>query len=600
MLDSIHQAFSLLGKGSRSWLIAYLLSAMLAAILEVLGLSLIFAFFQVAMDTGDSIGSFWILQLQTYLGMLPQAKFLSILAVIVIVVFVIRTALLMLTSWVTLGMRRHVELFMVGTMLRSYLRKPLVWHLERGSFRLINNLASNVGMVVQHIIIGTLDLVGIVTTLLLIFVTMSWLRPFETGIVVLVLGFAGAIYFFFVQHRSLGWGRQMVMASEARWRSVREPLRGIKTVKVFNLEDYFAQQVDMHTRVFLDVFLKQGMIQAAPRLFLEILVVSGAMLAMVLALTAGYEPQNIIPAMALFGVATIRILPLVTKMLQTLQYIRYSESALATLYEDMTSLSDQSSIPSRNSTNYFESLSLRNVSFTYPGAPRKAINSASLEIRPGEQIALVGLSGAGKTTLADLLLGLIKPEEGQIIHNGQPCNNVPDGLFAYVPQEPFIIHDTLRRNIALGLADHLIDESAVISALEAAALSSLVKKLPYGLETIMGEDGKGLSGGERQRLGIARALYRDASVLIMDEPTSSLDALTEAEISTTITSLRGRKTVILIAHRLSSIKSFDRIVFIDDGRVAASGTFRELYDEFVQFRTMVDFLSVSRNSESKL
>jgi ABC-type multidrug transport system fused ATPase/permease subunit len=412
-----------------------------------------------------------------------------------------------------------------------------------------------------------------------------------------VLGFAGAIYFFFVQHRSLGWGKLMVMASEARLRSVKEPMRGIKTVKVFNLENYFAQQVNMHSRVYLDVLLKQGMIQAAPRLFLEILLVSGAMLAMVLALTAGHEPQNIVPAMALFGVATIRILPLVTKMLQTLQNIRYSESALATLYEDMNSLSDQPSIHSMNSTDYFESLSFRNVTFSYPCAPRKAINSANLDIRSGEQIALVGLSGAGKTTLADLLLGLLKPEEGQIIHNGQPCNNVPDGLFAYVPQEPFIIHDSLRRNIALGLADHLIDESALMSAVEAAALSSLVKKLPYGLETLMGEDGKGLSGGERQRLGIARALYRDASVLIMDEPTSSLDTLTEAEILTTITSLRGRKTVILIAHRLSSIKSFDRIVFIDDGRVAASGTFRELYDEFVQFRTMVDFLSVSSNPE---
>jgi ABC-type multidrug transport system fused ATPase/permease subunit len=600
MLTSIRQAFAFLGKDSRPWLTAYLVSALMAAALEAIGLGFVFVFFQAAMAVGNSGNSAWITTLHAYLGEPSQARFLAMLAVIVTLAFVIRSGLLMLTAWVSLAMRRHIELGLVVNLFRGYLEKPLVWHLGRGNSRLVNNLAHNVGLVVHHIIIGTLDLVGIALMVLLIFATMGWLQPIETILAVGVLGSAGAVYFFFVQHRALAWGKLMVDASEARWRSVREPLRGIKTVKVFEVEAFFARQVDQHSRAFLDVFLRQGIVQVAPRMVLEVILVGGILLAMVLALGGGRDPKSIVPAMALFGMAAMRVLPLITRMLQTLQYIRYSQSALASLREDMDTPLGKPSMHCQPAVGQFESLSLRKVSFAYPGVARRAIDEVDLEIRRGEQIALVGLSGAGKTTLADLLLGLIKPEEGQVILNGQVCDGVPAGLFAYVPQEPFIVQGTLRRNIALGVPDDLIDESAVMSAVEAAALGSVVEKLPHGLDTIMGEDGTGLSGGEKQRLGIARALYQDASVLVMDEPTSSLDALTEAEISTTIAGLREGKTLILVAHRLSSIKSFDRVVFMDGGQVVATGTFGELYSKNNLFRTMVDYLSVARNEEGNL
>ncbi|CAG0927332.1 MAG: ABC transporter ATP-binding protein [Candidatus Desulfobacillus denitrificans] len=601
MLSSVRQAFLLLDAGSRPWLAAYLASAMLAAVLEAVGLGLIFAFFQIVMAPGDFGGSETLVALHGFLGAPAPDRFLSILTVVVILAFVMRTGLLLLTSWVALAMRRHVELGMVGSLFRGYLDKPLVWHLVRGSSRLMNNIAHNVGLVVQHIIIGSLDILGAMVMITLIFATMGWLRPFETMLAIVVLGVSGTAYFFLVQHRAMAWGKLMVGVSEARWRTVREPLRGIKTVKVLALENYFASQVDHNTRRFLDVFLKQGMVQVAPRLVLEVILVGGILVAMALALGSGRDAQSIVPMMALFGVAAMRMLPLVTRILQTLQYIRYSQSALATLQEDIGDLVERTHT-SRHAeavVRHFENLSLRNVSFAYPGASRMAIRGVDLDIRKGEQIALVGLSGAGKTTLADMLLGLVEPADGVLLLNGQRCTGVPPGLFAYVPQDPFIVHDTLRRNIALGVPDDQVDQGAVARAVEGAALDAVVGRLPKGLDTLMGEDGTGLSGGEKQRLGIARALYRDASVLVMDEPTSSLDALTEAEISATIAGLRQTRTVVLVAHRLSSIKTFDRVVFMEGGHVAASGTFGELYAGNDRFRTMVDYLSVATVEEGK-
>lgn len=601
MLSAIRQAFLLLDAGSRPWLAGYLASAMLAAVLEAVGLGLIFAFFQIVMAPGDFGGSATLVALHGFLGAPAPDRFLSILTVVVILAFVMRTGLLLLTSWVALAMRRHVELGMVASLFRGYLDKPLVWHLVRGSSRLMNNIAHNVGIVVQHIIIGSLDILGAVVMITLIFATMGWLRPFETLLAIVVLGVSGTAYFLLVQHRAMAWGKLMVGVSEARWRTVREPLRGIKTVKVLALENYFASQVDHNTRRFLDVFLKQGMVQVAPRLVLEVILVGGILVAMALALGSGRDAQSIVPMMALFGVAAMRMLPLVTRILQTLQYIRYSQSALTTLQEDIGDLAERTPT-SRHAeavVRHFENLSLRNVSFAYPGASRMAIRGVDLDIRKGEQIALVGLSGAGKTTLADMLLGLVEPADGVLLLNGQRCTGVPPGLFAYVPQDPFIVHDTLRRNIALGVPDDQVDQGAVARAVEGAALDAVVGRLPKGLDTLMGEDGTGLSGGEKQRLGIARALYRDASVLVMDEPTSSLDALTEAEISATIAGLRQSRTVILVAHRLSSIKTFDRVVFMEGGHVAASGTFGELYAGNDRFRTMVDYLSVATDDDGK-
>jgi ATP-binding cassette, subfamily B, bacterial PglK len=601
MLTSVRRSFALLDAGSRRWLVAYVISALLVSALEAAGLGMVYVFFQIALAP-ESIGDIAMLRtVHEQLGAPEPGRFLSILSAAVIAAFVLRAALMLSGAWIALAMRRALELTLVGKLFRIYLNKPLVWHAARGPSHLMNNVASNVGQVIQHIIVGALDLLSAAIMTAFLLATMAWLRPFETLVLCIVLALAGSAYLVVAQKRVVAWGEVMVQASEEKWRAVREPLRGIKTVKNLGEEEYFARRLDSSMARYLDVYVSQNMAQNVPRHVLEVLLIGGVLGAIGSAFAGGASASQVIPAMVLFGTAAIRLLPQATRAIQVLQYIQFSGSALAALGDDLGALArPRATFAPRGPARGFSAVSLRDVSFRYASAGQDALRSVSLTVSRGEHVALVGLSGAGKTTLADVLLGLVEPSSGVIMVDDARVSNMPRELFAYVPQEPFIVRDTLRRNIALGLDDGEIDDSSVHRAVQGAALAAFVARQPRGLDTVMTEDGTNLSGGEKQRLGIARALYRNCGCLVLDEPTSSLDALTEAEISATIAALRGTKTVVLVAHRLSTIRKFDRIVFMEDGQISAVGSFDDLYKRGGRFKTMVDFLSVSRDAEAAL
>ena len=598
MIRTIRQAFALLDRGSRPWLYAHVAASTLGAFLEASGLGLVFVFFHAALEPGDFSGIPPVHWLYVELGQPARHQFLAVLALIVVAAFVLRSVMLLAAHWIGYAMRRQVQCALSASLFRDYLAQPLVWHVRRGASRLLNNVGGNIGTVMLHLVVGALEVVGAVAMMLFLLATMGWLRPVETLVACVGLGSIGFLYLRLLGSRLSQWGQLRVVAAEAMLRSVREPLRGIKTVKVAGLEEHFARRVDASVKDLMDVNLRQGMVQQAPRYVMEVLLVGGVLIAVAVGFTAGQTAADIVPTMALFAAAAVRLLPQITKILLNVQQFRYAEAALRTLREDLTDLAGQDrprlTAPVRDAVGGdFSRLALRGVSFAYPGADRPAVHDISMELGRGEHVALVGLSGAGKTTLADMLLGLVEPDSGTLLLDGRPTRRFPLSLFAYVPQDPFIVGDTLRRNIALGAADEAVDEAALRRAVAGAALEPVVARLPQGLDTVLSEDGGGLSGGEKQRLGLARALYSDAEVLVLDEPTSALDALTEAEVSATIGGLRGRKTVVLVAHRLSTIKAFDRILFMEGGRIAASGRFGELYAGNQRFRTMVDFLSVT-------
>jgi len=237
-----------------------------------------------------------------------------------------------------------------------------------------------------------------------------------------------------------------------------------------------------------------------------------------------------------------------------------------------------------------------NISAQYDETREPALRNVSVTIRKHESVGLVGPSGAGKTTLADIILGLITPTHGSVFIDDQRVQRgeaVRPGLFGYVPQETFLIDSSIRANIALGDAEDAIDDARVASALSAASLNGFVASLPQGLETMVGERGLRLSGGQRQRLAIARALYRDPDVLVFDEATSSLDSLTEAEVAEEIATLHGNKTLIIVAHRLSTLRDCDRLLFLEGGRLVDQGSFVELLHRNATFREMVGSMELA-------
>jgi ABC-type multidrug transport system fused ATPase/permease subunit len=292
----------------------------------------------------------------------------------------------------------------------------------------------------------------------------------------------------------------------------------------------------------------------------------------------GKDVSEIVPVLSLFGVAAFRLLPSANQLLLSIQTIRFAKPRLLSLYED-SKLVHQIDSSTDSSLPFVEEIRIQDLSFTYDAVNEPALLDVNLVVRRGEAVGIIGSSGSGKSTLVDVLLGLLQPNSGQILVDNQ---NIQTNLrswqnqIGYVPQTIFLTDDSLRRNIALGLPDNLVDEDAIVDALRAAQLQDFVAGLPDGLDTVVGERGVRLSGGQRQRIGIARALYNKPEVLVLDEATSSLDTETEHEVMKAVQALQGTKTVVIVAHRLSTVEYCDRLYRLENARVVDEGTFSEV------------------------
>jgi len=321
-------------------------------------------------------------------------------------------------------------------------------------------------------------------------------------------------------------------------------------------------------------------ITLAPRYLLEVTMVSFVVMLVLLILLFGHDLQVLVPTLGMFGVAALRLTPSANTLSTSLIQLRYNRDSISRLHRD---LKTEASAPREAFRSPFEIapdefriLTLDEVQFTYSKARQPSLNGLSLEIRAGESIGLTGPSGSGKTTLVDVLLGLLEPQAGELRYNDRPFKDaLPQwrAQVAYLPQQTFLIDDTLRRNVALGVDDTEIDEPRLDDALRQARLEKLVGQLPDGTDTFLGERGVRLSGGQRQRVALARAFYHGRSVLVMDEATSALDNETEREIVEEIRRLKGQKTLIVIAHRLTTVQYCDRIYCLQDGRIVEQGTY---------------------------
>ena len=293
-----------------------------------------------------------------------------------------------------------------------------------------------------------------------------------------------------------------------------------------------------------------------------------------LMLLLGYDLQVLVPTLGMFGVAALRLTPAANTLSTSLIQLRYVRDSISRLHRDFQTVTpvpfEARQSPLGIAPDEFRCLALDKVRFTYPNARQPVLKTLSLEIRAGESIGLIGPSGSGKTTLVDVMLGLLKPQAGELRYNDRPLQDALAqwrAQVAYLPQQTFLIDDTLRHNVALGVEDTEIDENRVKDALKQARLEQLVDELPEGTDTILGERGVRLSGGQRQRVALARAFYHGRSVLVMDEATSALDNETEREIVEEIRRLKGQMTLIVIAHRLTTVQHCDRICSLQNGAI---------------------------------
>jgi ATP-binding cassette, subfamily B, bacterial PglK len=429
-----------------------------------------------------------------------------------------------------------------------------------------------------------------------IFVSLAVVQPWISLVALVLIVALATAYIYFGQPYFLRWGRRYNVAFGKLSKTVVEAVVGIKTVKVLGIERYFEHEFETQLAEYSNIGSRNAFANSVPRQILELTTVTTIVGTIIWAVVGGANPAVIIPVLVLFSAAVYRMMPAMIRATSVLQGIRVAQDAIETVYLQLSAGLPPPSKPAATLKPRSSEITLKDATFFYENAPRPALDHITLTIHPGEVVGFVGPSGAGKSSLADVILGLNKLSAGSLSIGGVTCDDpgtMPRGMFGYVPQDPFLIDDTLRRNIALGVPDGNIDEDRLRTAIRIAALESFVAGSPAGLDMIVGDRGVRLSGGQRQRIGIARAMYRDPAILVLDEATSAVDATTEAEISSAINKLRGQKTVLVVAHRLSTVRECDQVFYLKDGRIVDRGRFDDLVARNEDFAATVRQMGIA-------
>jgi ATP-binding cassette, subfamily B, bacterial PglK len=400
--------------------------------------------------------------------------------------------------------------------------------------------------------------------------------PLGAVVVAAVFGLPSWLYHRLTDARLMRWGNARQRNERLRMQVLQQGLGGVKELLLLGRERDCIAQYERHDAGCAGAISHHQLLQQLPRLGLEFLAVC-ALAALVLVILAGGHPvESLLPVLGLFAAAAFRLLPSANRVINALQSIRYSLPAIRVVHDEVA-LSRATLRPAATpagEVRFHDALSLERVSFSYPGAPVAALHEIDMRIPFGSCVGFIGGSGAGKSTLLDVILGLQAPTSGVVRADGTDIRqNLRSwqALIGYVPQSIFLTDDTLRRNVAFGLADEEIDDKAVRRAVSAAQLEEFIATLPAGLETTVGERGVRLSGGQLQRIGIARALYHDPQVLVLDEATSALDTTTERGVMAAVGALRGHKTLIIVAHRFSTVENCDWLYRLEAGRLIEAG-----------------------------
>lgn len=508
---------------------------------------------------------------------LTKSQLIQLAVGLILSVYVIKNIFLALSVWIQRGFLTRVTSRIAARILEAYVRQPYAFHLSRNSSTLIRNTQD-----AQLIVAGGIEpMLTILTEGLIaiaLFFVLVVVEPLGTICVIGLLLCATFVFQKFFDSKLQGWGTQRQIQKGSIIQTIQQGLGAVKDIKVLGREDWFINEHREHQLVDAELLRRINTVQAIPRLWLEVMAMAGLAGLVAIMLATGKDVESIIPTVGLFAATSFKVLPSINKVVNSKQSLKVARSTIETINHDL-GLSIALSAKTEDIRFKFESVAIDGLDFKFEQSENLVLSDINLKINSGEAVGFVGQSGSGKSTLIDIMLGLLEPQSGSVLINGQEISQVKSAWqqqIGYIPQTIFLMDDSLRRNIAIGIADSEIDEVAIHDALKSAQLEDFVASLPEGLNTVVGERGVRLSGGQRQRIGIARALYHRPSVLVLDEATSSLDTETEKGVMQAVQALQGDKTVIIVAHRLSTVEYCDRLYRLDAGRIVDEGTFDEV------------------------
>lgn len=595
-IASVKKLFHLLTLQERRH--AYLLLCMIIvmALLDVIGIASIMPFMKVVANPQVVEKNHYLAFIYTYFGFNSTHNFLLFLGIIVFLTLVISLGFKALTTYSLLRFTHMRNYSISKRLVAGYLQQPYDWFLNRHSADLGKTILSEVQQVIIGALIPLLQLFAYGAVALAILSFLIFINPSLALIITTVLGCSYSVIYFLLRPYLGRIGQGRVHANRERFKAVQETFGGVKDIKVSGLEMVMLDHFDKPAKLFARHQAAFQVSSQLPRFAMEVVAFGGLLVVIIFLLAVSGNLINSLPLLSMYAFAGYRLLPALQQIYIQISAMRFAGPALDALYTDFESLETvNTNVLTRSSVSPLglkQAIKLKQVTYTYPKTSQPTLHHLSLEIPSCSTVGLVGSTGSGKTTTVDLILGLLQPQSGQLLVDGTPIS--PENVrswqrtIGYVPQHIYLADDTVAANIAFGLSQEKIDMSAVKCAAKTANLHEFIlNDLPQGYATMVGERGVRLSGGQRQRLGIARALYHNPEVLVLDEATSALDNITEQAVMEAVQKLGQSKTIILIAHRLSTVSECDKIVVLEQGKIVGQGIYKDLVASNSYFKEMV-------------
>lgn len=550
-----------------------LIAVIVGSFLELSAVAVFSPFADILINPNTIQKTWYLMRIYNAFGCKNYKEFLTILSIGIIMIYVVKNVYLICERSYMFKFSYDTQKNLSTRLLVTYMKEPYTFHLNKNIATLQRSLQEDTSQFMQ-VILYSMELITEVVTCIVLGIFLLIESKSITIVVLTLLCLCVGLFFFITKKyaRGLGQKNQHYRGMIFQW--MNQSLGGIKEIKILDREQYFIDEYQNYYTKFSRGLRISRVISILPKYIVEAVCMTGLLLAIIIKMYfGGADVIYYLPQLAVFAIAALRLMPSVGKINEYTTSILYALPSVDLVYHDLNEIAayvEQQESEVREEWNLEREIRVEHVTYTYPNVEEPVIREADLVIEKGSTVAFIGASGAGKTTMVDLILGLLEPQEGKIMADELNVHEKPKTFHAqigYIPQVIYLSDDTIRNNIAFGVKQEEIDEQAVLRAMEKAQLSDFINSLPHGLDTIVGDRGVRLSGGQRQRIGIARALYHDPEILVLDEATSALDNDTETAVMEAVENLLGIKTMIIIAHRLTTIRNVDRIYEVEDGKV---------------------------------
>ena len=595
MRKVLKAVYDLLSADERRRVAGILVLMLVTSGFELLGVGSVLPFLRMATDPDIVRQNEVLSAVFVALGFESVTSFIVFAGVAMIVLIVLMNAVSAVAMWTQLRFVYSVGHSISMRLMGRYLAKPYTYFLSHNTAEISKSVLADSGRLVGGVLKPGVALISRGAVIVTVIVLLVAVEPLITLSTIVVLGGTYATVYALIRSKLQRIGKESVKANRLRFKTTAEAFGGVKEIKSLGRESYFLRQFGNASRRLANFQAASRIYSVLPRYLIHAVAFGGFMLGFILLVAAGRDLNQFVPILGFLAFAALRLLPAFQEILAALADFRFNEHLLFKVHADLVQKEQERPIDKPgdgvSALSFERHLTLEDVWYRYPGAEKDVLRGLTLTVPKNSSIALVGATGAGKTTVADIVLAHLEPKGGCLTVDGVQItpNNAASWRrqVGYVPQEVFLLDETITRNIAFGVEDPEIDQNAVEQAARIAYIHDfIVNELPKGYETVVGERGIRLSGGERQRLGIARALYHDPAVLVLDEATSDIDNVTEAHITEAIQGLGERKTLIIIAHRLATIRACDRILLMEAGEIVASGSYDELVATSTRFQRL--------------